>query len=205
MINTLILYGISSLAVTVIPGPTMLLALSNGTTKNKKTILMGVLGAVCSDFILIGLVALGLGAIMVASEILFLLIKMVGVIYLFWLAYTLWCATPEKISIADKHSLSPKIAFYRSLFAALSNPKGLLFFGAFLPQFIDTSYSLVQQYSSFIFITIMIDIFIMVCYAIAGFQISIYLSIAKIKIMNRICSVIMIFMASGLALFRRVS
>lgn len=205
MINTLILYGISSLAVTVIPGPTMLLALSNGTTKNKKTILMGVLGAACSDFILIGLVALGLGAIMAASEILFLSIKMVGVIYLFWLAYTLWFATPEEISIADKHSLPPKVAFYRSLFAALSNPKGLLFFGAFLPQFIDSSHSLVQQYSSFIFITIMIDIVIMVCYAIAGFQISRYLSIAKIKIMNRICSIIMIFMASGLALYRRVS
>ncbi|MBW4238437.1 LysE family translocator [Enterobacter roggenkampii] len=205
MINTLILYGISSLAVTVIPGPTMLLALSNGTTKNKKTILMGVLGAACSDFILIGLVALGLGAIMAASETLFLLIKIVGVIYLFWLAYTLWHSTPERISIADKNYTHPKIAFYRSLFAALSNPKGLLFFGAFLPQFIDTYHSLVQQYSSFIFITIMIDVVIMVCYATAGFQISRYLTTAKIKIMNRICSIVMIFMASGLALYRRVS
>ncbi|WP_133158615.1 LysE family translocator [Mixta theicola] len=130
MINTLILYGVSSLAVTVIPGPTMLLALSNGTTKNKKIILMGILGAACSDFLLIGLVAFGLGAIMATSEILFSTIKVIGVIYLFWLAYNLWQSTPLTLQVENrnnKNSINAKGAFYKSLFAALSNPKGLLF------------------------------------------------------------------------------
>lgn len=44
MINTLIFYAVSSLAVTIIPGPTMLLALSNGTTRRVKVISMGILG-----------------------------------------------------------------------------------------------------------------------------------------------------------------
>lgn len=205
MINTLILYGISSFAVTVIPGPTMLLALSNGTTKSRKIILMGILGAACSDFLLIGLVAFGLGAIMAASELLFSTIKVIGVIYLFWLAYNLWRFTPSKLCVVNENSINPKGAFYKSLFAALSNPKGLLFFGAFLPQFIDTSHSLFKQYTSFILITTIIDVAIMSCYATAGFQISRYLSVVKIKIMNRICSLILIFMASGLALYRRAN
>ena len=60
--GTLIMYAIASLAVTIIPGPTMLLALTNGETKNARIIGMGMAGAAISDLILIGLVALRLGS-----------------------------------------------------------------------------------------------------------------------------------------------
>ncbi|CQJ66749.1 LysE type translocator [Yersinia intermedia] len=60
--GTLIMSAITSLAVTIIPGPTMLLALTNGVTKNARIIGMGMAGAAISDLILIGLVALGLGS-----------------------------------------------------------------------------------------------------------------------------------------------
>jgi threonine/homoserine/homoserine lactone efflux protein len=60
--GTLIMYTIAPLAVTIIPGPTMLLALTNGVTKNARIISMGMAGAAISDLILIGLVALGLGS-----------------------------------------------------------------------------------------------------------------------------------------------
>ena len=60
--GTLIMYAIASLAVTIIPGPMMLLALTKGETKNARIISMGMAGAAISDLILIGLVALGLGS-----------------------------------------------------------------------------------------------------------------------------------------------
>ncbi|ARB86464.1 MULTISPECIES: LysE family transporter [Yersinia] len=60
--STLIMYAIAPLAVTIILGPTMLLALTNGVTKNARIIDMGMAGAAISDLILIGLVALGLGS-----------------------------------------------------------------------------------------------------------------------------------------------
>ena len=140
MLNSLIVYGISSLAVTVIPGPTMLLALSNGTTRRAKVITMGILGAACSDVILISAVALGLGAVMMASETLFSAIKWVGVIYLLWLAVSLFRANVSSQICTEAHAVYPhaicgKSAFIRSLFAALSNPKGLLFLAHFCRSF----------------------------------------------------------------------
>lgn len=210
MINTLILYSIASLAVTVIPGPTMLLALSNGTKGNYKVVNMGILGAACSDFVLIGLVALGLGAVMATSELLFSVIKYIGVIYLFWLAYNLWKSEPSASMFSEEkldslETIAPRNAFYKSFFAALSNPKGLLFFSAFLPQFLNTATPQLPQYVAFALATVIIDIGIMACYAMAGFHAARYLSLARLKFINRSCAAILVFMASGLAMYRRAS
>ncbi len=208
MLNSLIVYGISSLAVTVIPGPTMLLALSNGTTRRAKVITMGILGAACSDVILISAVALGLGAVMMASETLFSAIKWVGVIYLLWLAVSLFRANVSSQICTEAHAVYPhaicgKSAFIRSLFAALSNPKGLLFFGAFLPQFLDITQPTVPQYSSFALLTVLIDVVIMAIYATAGYYAARYLSVSYLKCMNRISAATLACMATGLALYRR--
>lgn len=208
MINTLIFYAVSSLAVTIIPGPTMLLALSNGTTRRAKVISMGILGAACSDIILIGAVALGLGAVMVASETLFSVVKWVGVIYLLWLAVSLFRAKVSSRLSTEGNAAYPHVtrgnsAFLRSLFAALSNPKGLLFFGAFLPQFLDTTQPAIPQYVSFALLTVMIDVVIMACYAMAGYYAARYLSVRYLTWMNRISAATLACMATGLALYRR--
>lgn len=208
MLNSLVIYAISSLAVTVLPGPTMLLALSNGTTRRAKVITMGILGAACSDMILIMAVALGLGALMVASETLFSVVKWVGVVYLLWLAISLFRAkVTSRICTEENagypHAICEKSAFIRSLFAALSNPKGLLFFGAFLPQFLDITQPVVPQYSTFALLTVVIDVVIMACYAMAGYCAAQYLSARYLKLMNRISAATLACMAAGLALYRR--
>lgn len=210
MVNTLVLYSIASLAVTVIPGPTMLLALSNGTKGNYKVVNMGILGAACSDLVLIALVATGLGAVMATSEVLFCIIKYIGVIYLFWLAYNLWKSEPSTTMFSTENadseqSPAPRHAFYKSFFAAISNPKGLLFFSAFLPQFLDTATPQLPQYVAFALATVTIDITIMVCYALAGFHAARYLSRFRLKLLNRSCAAILVFMASGLLMYRRSS
>lgn len=208
MLNTLVFYAVSSLAVTVIPGPTMLLALSNGTTRRAEVIIMGILGAACSDIILISAVALGLGAVMVASETLFSVVKWVGVIYLLWLAVSLFRAKISSRIHTEANAVHPnaiggKSAFIRSLFAALSNPKGLLFFGAFLPQFLDITQPAVPQYLSFALLTVVIDVIIMAFYAVAGCYAARYLSVSYLKWMNRISAATLACMATGLALYRR--
>ena len=68
---TLLLYLLACLAVTVMPGPTMLLALANGTTRNWRIAGMGMLGAAVSDLLRIGAVGIGLGAVLAASEALY--------------------------------------------------------------------------------------------------------------------------------------
>jgi len=131
--TTLLLYLLASFAVFATPGPTTLLALSNGTKRDWRIAAMGILGAALSDLILIGAVAVGLGALLAASEAMFTLVKWLGVGYLLWLAVQLWRSSPKSINdSAPPGDTSPQKAFLRSLGVALSNPKGLLFFSAFL-------------------------------------------------------------------------
>lgn len=206
MSNILIVYGMASLAVTVIPGPTTLLALTNGTTKNIKVISCGILGAALSDFILIGLVAIGLGSLMIASETLFMLVKWIGVGYLFWLSLQLWQAKPSALlttSSADRATHSAYRAFMRSLLVALSNPKGLLFFSAFLPQFVVVNEPQLLQYVAFACTTVAIDIAIMAGYAFGGMQAARAFTAIGLRRLNRTCAAIMAFLAGGLAIYRR--
>jgi len=205
MIYTLFLYAISSLAVTIIPGPTMMLALSNGMTKSKSAIFMGILGAACSDIILLSLIACGIGAILSTSEMVFDIVKMLGAAYLCWLSYKLWraeltCTIDEIVKISGREVKKGKNAFLKSFFAALLNSKGIIFFGAFVPQFVDVHQNKIMQYLLFTAITIIIDIFIMACYAFAGVKVSSFLSQKKIRLINRLCSIIILCIAISLSL-----
>ncbi|KAA8995602.1 LysE family translocator [Affinibrenneria salicis] len=206
MTEMLVMYAMASLAVTVIPGPTMLLALTNGATKNKKVILMGVTGAALSDFILIGMVAVGLGSLLMASEVLFSLVKWVGVAYLFWLSLQLWRSSPVALAplndVASERRGAGR-AFMRSLLVALSNPKGLLFFSAFLPQFIVVGQPQPPQYIAFACTSVAIDVAIMLLYAFGGMQAARLFTLAGLRRLNRACAAIMFFLAGGLALYRR--
>ncbi|QUJ68703.1 LysE family translocator [Photobacterium sp. GJ3] len=210
MLSTLLLYCIASFTVTIIPGPTMLLSLTNGISRNKTIVFYGILGAALSDAILISAAGLGLGALMAASESLFLVVKYCGVAYLLWLAYQLWRSVPsvdaytsDTLKKAQVHS--PAAAFRRSLFAALSNPKGLLFFGAFLPQFLDLTQPVLMQYVLYATCTILIDIAVMLAYATAGFQAAKYLSFRRLRFLNKTSASVLVAMASGLAFFRQTS
>ncbi|HCD2884000.1 TPA: LysE family translocator [Klebsiella oxytoca] len=211
MTDSLIAYSIASLAVTVVPGPTMLLSLTNGVSRSPGVITMGILGAACSDILLISAAALGLGTIMLASETLFSIVRWTGVIYLLWLAVELLRSkTTPMVPDADRndsktrsHPVCGKKAFFRSLFVALSNPKGLLFFGAFLPQFLDLSQPAFTQYISFALLTVIIDIAVMGLYATAGFHAARNLSVNYLLWINRLSAATLACVATGLAIYRR--
>ncbi|WP_208230897.1 LysE family translocator [Brenneria izadpanahii] len=172
----------------------------------KKLIAFGILGAALSDFILIGLVAIGLGSLVAASETLFSLVKWIGVGYLFWLSLQLWQAKPSSLlttAPTDRPSYSANRAFMRSLLVALSNPKGLLFFSAFLPQFIVVNEPQLPQYVAFACATIVIDIAIMAGYAFGGMQAARAFTAVGLRRLNRACAAIMVFLAGGLAVYRK--
>lgn len=202
--TTLTLYAVACLAVCITPGPTTLLALSNGTKKNWRIAAMGILGACLSDILLIGAVGLGLGALLAASEALFTMVKWCGVAYLVFLGIALWKSTPT--ALPSQQSISDSAAgaaFLRSLAVALSNPKGLLFFTAFLPQFIDPRQPQAAQYAILAAVSALLDILVMSGYAIGGAQAAKYLSARSMRRLNRSCAVAMLSLAGFLCLYRR--
>jgi threonine/homoserine/homoserine lactone efflux protein len=203
---TLFLYIVTCFAVTVTPGPTMLLALANGTSGSWRIAGMGILGAALSDLLLIGAVSVGLGALLAASEALFSTVKWVGVLYLVWLAVQLWRNQPAALTTNNGTS-SPTAAkvFSRSLLVSLSNPKGLLLFSAFLPQFINTAEPQALQYVTLALLTAALDIVVMACYATGGAQAARFLTVKGLRSLNRACASALLSLALFLALYRRAN
>ena len=205
--DTLLLYLAASIVLAITPGPTMLLAMSNGIAGGMRAAAWGILGASVGAAILITVVALGLGSLLAASEWLFNALRAAGVAYLVWLGIKMWRSQPVDIQAALAASpadvLSGRVAFLRSLTVALSNPKTLLFFAAFLPQFIDTDSPQGPQYLVLGAIFIGIDTCIMLGYAAAGTQAVRWLSRRGLRMINRGCAAGMWLLAATLAVWRR--
>lgn len=134
-----ITYILATTLILVIPGPTIILVISQAVTHGQKSVVPLVAGVVLGDFTSMTMSLLGLGAIMIASAALFTLFKWIGVVYLLYLGIKLWKTDPENIAVqhgkedadASIHSL-----FKSSFIVTALNPKGIAFFVAFLPQFI---------------------------------------------------------------------
>ncbi len=202
--STLFLYITACLAVTIIPGPTMLLALSNGSTRNGWVVAAGMMGAMLSDLILIGAVGAGMGALLMASEKVFSMARVLGCGYLMWLAVELWRSQPVELGAGVVMVRGDgRRAFMRSLLVALSNPKGLLFFSAFLPQFIDTTRPQAGQYLGLAVVTAILDALVMTGYALGGAQTARWLTAKGLRRLNRTCASALVVMAVGLAFFRK--
>jgi homoserine/homoserine lactone efflux protein len=205
--NTLLLFAVASIALAVTPGPTMLLALSNGIAGGMRAAVWGIVGASLGACVLIAVVALGLGSLLAASEWLFNAIRVAGVVYLVWLGIKLWRTQPLDIHAALAASsgepLRGRVAFLRSLTVALSNPKTLLFFAAFLPQFIETAHPQGPQYALLGAIFVSLDTCVMLGYAGAGSQAVRWLSRRSLRTLNRGCAVGMWLLAATLAVWRR--
>ena len=203
-ISTLLIYVVAASAVMMVPGPSMLLALNNGASHGMRIAAFGMAGAALSDLILIAAVGCGLGALLQASEQLFSLVKWLGAAYLLYLAWLLWRAPTRALQYATGTVVaSGRSAFLRSLLVGLSNPKGLLFFSAFLPQFIRTDESVVQQYLVLAITSAAIDCVMMSIYAVGGRHAMRSFSTRVMTWINRSCAGVLAMLAIGLSLYRR--
>jgi threonine/homoserine/homoserine lactone efflux protein len=132
-------YIITVTLLLVIPGPTIILVISQAVMHGRKSVLPLVAGVVTGDFTSMTLSLLGLGAMMAASATLFTLLKWLGAIYLFYLGIKLWQAKPHDDGFIqhEKRYASPRSLLMRSFTVTALNPKGIAFFVAFFPQFIN--------------------------------------------------------------------
>lgn len=188
----------------LIPGPTSLLAMSNGSSGDARKVATGMVGAALSDILVIAAVGIGLGAMLMASQSLFLTLKWLGVCYLAWLGVQLWRSKPQALAESKIEAASGQLqVFWRSFSVALTNPKVLLFFTAFLPQFIDPAEPSLPQYAVLAVISACIDIVVMGLYAVGGVHLAKVLTQTGMRRLNQCCGVVMLSLAGFLALYRR--
>jgi threonine/homoserine/homoserine lactone efflux protein len=202
------LFCVAALTLAITPGPTVLMALSNAISGGRRAAFAGMAGVSIASLLLIAAVALGLGALLAASSTLFEAMRGVGVLYLCWLGIKLWRAGSFAAAMSPMPSatlLQPPTAFMRSFTVGISNPKALLFFTAFLPQFIDPVRPLAPQYSILGVTFAAFDVLVMTVYVFAGIRAVAVLSQRSLKLINRGCAVAMFMLAAALAAFRRSS
>lgn len=206
MSEPLLLFALVALVAIATPGPTVLLALANGSRYGVRGALAGMAGAVCSDFVLIAAVALGLGALLAASQFWFSVVKWLGVAYLAWLGVRLLRSKGTldvPTAAAPTEQGRARGVFARSFLVAATNPKGYLFFSAFLPQFIVPSQAQLPQYALLAVTFGTIDFAVMFGFAAAGAQAIRFLRAKGLLWLDRVCGGALLALAGSLALYRR--
>lgn len=123
-----------TIVLIITPGPIVTLVIATGATQGVRAGLATVAGTVFGNGILVGAIAFGLTWILKSSMVLFEAIRWVGAAYLIWLGIQAWRSAGAVGEIAPP---SHRVHFWRGFGVALSNPKTMAFFTAFLPQFVD--------------------------------------------------------------------
>jgi threonine/homoserine/homoserine lactone efflux protein len=134
-----IVYLAAAVGLSLTPGPNGLLALTHGARFGASRAAFTVLGGVVGFVVLIAASLAGLGALLAASEQAFTVAKWIGAAYLVYLGLRLWNAPPPSLDAAREaagHADRRRSRlFAQGFLVAVSNPKALIFFAAFLPQF----------------------------------------------------------------------
>jgi threonine/homoserine/homoserine lactone efflux protein len=133
--------------VLIIPGPTIILVISQSIAHGRKAVLPLSAGVVVGDFTAMTLSLLGLGAVLASSAALFSILKWIGAAYLIYLGVKLWCADPDTAEISLSQPSTPNSShFNRAFIVTALNPKSIAFFVAFLPQFVRTQSHAFEQF-----------------------------------------------------------
>jgi homoserine/homoserine lactone efflux protein len=128
-------------AVTVlmlIPGPNVALIIANSVAYGPRFGLLTVAGTSTAMVAQLGLTALGMTEILGTLGVWFEWLRWVGAFYLFYLGITQWRAPAIDLTKTKPEPKSARAIYTRALLVSLTNPKTLLFYGAFFPQFVDT-------------------------------------------------------------------
>ncbi len=139
----------ATLLLLIIPGPTVVLVLTYALTQGRRVAMASAAGVALGDFIAMTASLVGLGALVLASSTLFVALKWIGAAYLVWMGIGMIrsAGTTKAIQIEDAPQLSAGAVFRNAAVVTALNPKGIVFFIAFVPQFIRTDAALAPQFA----------------------------------------------------------
>jgi homoserine/homoserine lactone efflux protein len=137
-------YLVACALFTVIPGPTVTLIVANSLTHGSRAGLLNVAGTQLGIGMMMGLLVIGLSTVIATMGWWFDWLRVLGAVYLVWIGLKLLRASGS--SDEARRARRPRGGFLlQGMLVALSNPKMLLFFGAFIPQFVDPHGAYVGQ------------------------------------------------------------
>ena len=193
-----LIYFVATLGLALTPGPNSLLALTHGGLYGARHALATILGGVTGFSLLIALAMFGLSALLKAAPGALLALKWIGGAYLVWLGVQLWRTPALLPGLAVDNALPPASTLFRQgLLSAVANPKVILFYGAFLPQFLDPQRGLLVQFVVMATTFAAVEFLVELSLALLAFRIRPWLQRGG-RAFNRSCGVL--FVLLGLAL-----
>lgn len=200
-------YLLATFILSLSPGPGVFSSISSGLHHGFRLGLWNGVGMQAANMILVAIVSLGLGALLLASETLFTAVKWLGVAYLVYLGIVTW-RSPAKGFEEDRddHARTAREVFMRGFFVNITNPKGIIFFAAILPQFIDVARPQVTQYAILAATTFAVDLAVMMGYtALAARVLRVMREPRHLRWVNRTLGGAFVAAGVALASFRRAA
>jgi threonine/homoserine/homoserine lactone efflux protein len=148
-LHTWLVYLLAATGLSLSPGPNGLLALAHGALHGRRKALFTIFGGAGGFVVVIAASLFGIGALLKTTLVWLTVMKWAGGAYLVWLGVQVWRSPPIGLEVdrAEAVERSGASMFRQGALSAMTNPKALLFFAAFLPQFLDPARSLLLQFA----------------------------------------------------------
>ncbi|MEZ9207497.1 LysE family translocator [Vibrio splendidus] len=199
----LLLFIPACFALNMTPGPNNLLSMNNARCYGFQAAFVAGLGRILAFSGMIALAASGLAVVLYTSETLFFLIKLFGAMYLLWIAFNLWRS--QASPVADVEQNKNWFALVKQEFAlAAGNPKAILIFTAFLPQFVDVTANVNTQFFILGSTFLVLEMLAISIYAAFGLYLRNWFSKPQMaKRFNKACSVFLALSGANLLVSRQ--
>ncbi|MBB3176847.1 LysE family translocator [Variovorax sp. Sphag1AA] len=207
-LQTWLLYTVAVFVLTVTPGPSVLMCVSNGVNHGVRRTFFSAIGSVTAVVGIMVCSAIGVGAVLAASETLFHAIKWFGVCYLLYIGITTLRSTTSSFELPSgtMGRSSRKALYAKGFLVGASNPKALLFFTAFFPQFINPASPQLYQFAILGGTFICFELFWLMSYAAFASRLSPWLRVkGRAKAFNRLSGLTFIGAGALLATVKRAA
>jgi homoserine/homoserine lactone efflux protein len=184
----------------VVPGPIVTLIIATGARQGVRAALVTVAGTSAGDAVLLAAIAFGLGWVLQNAGQLLVVLRRAGAAYLIWLGIAAWRHAGEK----QPAETSGRVNFTRGFLVALSNPKTIAFFTAFLPQFVDPHLPAATQLAVMCTVTAVFAAVSNTAWAIAaGMGRAWFMRPSRAKLLGRVSGAVLVGGGVWLSLARR--
>jgi threonine/homoserine/homoserine lactone efflux protein len=183
------------------PGPIVTLIIATGAREGTRAALTTVLGTTLGNAVLLGAIAFGLGFVLKNAAVLFDILRWIGAGYLIWLGIQAWRHAGERAADVPP---AAHVHIWRGFAVALSNPKTIAFFTAFLPQFVDPSLPVERQLAVMCAVSVVLAAFTDSSWAVAaGLGRAWFMTSWRARLLGRLSGVALIGGGIWLSLARR--
>ena len=208
-IDTWTAYFLASILIAISPGSGAVLAMSHGLSYGMQRTRATIAGLQIGLVVILLVAGAGVGSLLVASELAFSVVKVLGAGYLIYIGWSQWrssngIAAEDANPAADANGVSARKRFATGLLTNVTNPKGILFMVAVLPQFISPARPLWPQLLVMALTTVAVDTVVMHGYAFAASRLqTLFRNARAVRLQNRLFGGMLMAVGAGLFFVKR--